>query len=71
MPRSRFTKEHYADNAAQGRTVRFSMVINGHYVSDEESKATGCTQLRIDIRGGTLRPETAKKILDLIREDGS
>jgi hypothetical protein len=66
MPRHRFTKEHYADNAAKGRTVRFSMVLDGQYVSDEEATATGCSRIRTEIRGGTMRPETAKKIMDLL-----
>lgn len=63
----RITKEHYARNAAKGRTVRFSLTLDTQHITDEEKARTGLPRIRMDIKGGTLTPEQAKKIFDIIR----
>jgi hypothetical protein len=60
------SKEHYARNAAEGRTVRFSMSMNTNYVTPEAAEAAGISRLNRKITGGTLTPEQAKRVLDIL-----
>jgi hypothetical protein len=56
----------YARNAAQGRTVRFSMKLDALNITDEQRTATGLSRIETTIERGTLTPEAAKRILDAL-----
>lgn len=58
----------YKANAAKGRSVRFSINIDASHVPHEEAKKHGLG-VSVKITQGTLRPEAARKILDLVFEE--
>jgi hypothetical protein len=62
-------REKYAWDAEQGRTVRFSLTLDTTHVSDEDAKRLDLTQLHRKFTGGTMSPEKAKKILDVLMSD--
>lgn len=62
-------KEHYDLNAAAGRTVRFSLDLNMTYVTEADSKKYKLPRITTKIRGGTLTPKLAGKLMEILRED--
>lgn len=62
------TKQHYDRNAKAGRTVRFALTLDATHVPEEAAKAAGISRIGTKITGGTMTPEQAKRLFDLLVE---
>jgi len=65
------TAQFYARNAAAGRTVRLSISLNMNHVPESQREALGTGIGTFSIKGGTLTPDQAKRILAILNEGAS
>lgn len=69
MPKKRETRaEHFARNAAAGRTGRFNVKLDMRHIPDADRKKFGMPAVEISITNGTLTPEQASRLWAVINE---
>lgn len=61
-------KQHFDRNAKEGRSVRFALTLNTQHVPEDVAKAIGLSRISTKITGGTMTPEQAKRLFDLLAE---
>lgn len=69
MRRKESKKEHFARNAAEGRTGRVDLKLDLRHISDADLRRLRLPALEITIQNGTLTPEQAKRVYDALNAE--